>query len=284
MAALALLALPAWSQEPAPEEEVIIEQEAPQLPAGQVHRGERDVPALLVRIREPGVLEVKSGEDWKGTTLDGLAESLDAFAKEQDKVLAKDGKSAYEKTPGGTEVSRLYLALDVGPTVPWQHAQLVLQVAAQQKFRKLEVTDGKRTLLVDLPVDAGMHSTKKKVPDTRLQVHAVARAEQVEKWGDVEVNKPAEIRYKFGPEETASLPELTALIRSARKAAEESGSRAVGEVKSGNKVPFAMVFDILEMFDNAGIADVNIAVGGIPSEAVRKADRLPYPLKNYDVN
>ena len=52
------------------------------MPAGVIARGEMDAPALSVRVREAGVLQVRVGEEWKDTTLNDLSARLRKFAEE----------------------------------------------------------------------------------------------------------------------------------------------------------------------------------------------------------
>lgn len=287
MTVLALLAAPAWAQGEEPEEEVgedeVVEKPAGYVhtPAGSIGRGEPDAPTAFVRLREGGALQIKAGDEWKDGTLNDLAKFLTEFAEQQDRELAKEKKSAYE-TVAGAKVSRLFVSLDVEPTVPWQHVQWLMMAAAQQKYRKLELTEGTRKMLVFLPADRGM--PKEPPLEIRISVHAVARHEKEGKWGDVTVNRPVDVRYKIGNEETAELAEVKDYIRKAHKAVKDTpGARIGGEVKAGNKVPFSRMFDLLEAFEAAGLETMSFYGSAPPAPEVRDAPRLPYPLKNYDV-
>jgi hypothetical protein len=292
MTALALLATPVWAQGEEPKEEEVGDGEVVEMPvgfvytpAGRIARGERDAPTAFVRLREGGTLEVKPGEEWKGTTLNELAKVLKEFAETRDRELRKDGKSAYETVAGGARVSRLFVSLDVEPTVPWQHVQWLMMAAAEQKYWKLELTDGTRKMLVFLPADRGVNALPKEPPhEIRIPVHAVARREKEGKWGDVPVLRPVEVRYKIGSEEIADLTEVKHYIRMAHKAVKDTpGAEISGEVKAGNKVPFSKMLDLLDAFEAAGLEAMSFHGNAPPAPEIRDAPRLPYPLKNYAV-
>lgn len=291
MISLALLAVPVWPQGEEPKEEEIEEGEVVEKPEGFEHtppgrigRGERDAPTVFVRLSEGGALEVKAGEEWKAATLNGLAKFLKEFAEQQERELQKEKKSAYE-TVAGAKMSRLFVSLDVEPTVPWQHVQWLMMAAAEQKQWKLELTDGTRKMLVFLPSDRGVNTLPKEPPlEIRISVHAVARHEKVGKWGDVAVHRPADVRYRIGNEETADLTEVKDYIRKAHAAVKDTpGAKISGEVKAGHKVPFSRMFDLLEAFEAAGLEAMSFYRSAPPGPEVRDAPRLPYPLKNYDV-
>ncbi|HEX5138214.1 MAG TPA: hypothetical protein VFY93_14655 [Planctomycetota bacterium] len=268
------------------------ERSAPEMPAGVVMRGERDSPALFVRLREPGTLQTRIGEDWKDTTLDELSNHLREFAEQQDREMKKGGKSAYVAAPGGVTVSRLFLSIDAGPTVPWQHVQWVLTMAVEQEYYKLELTDGARTLLASLPVRRGLRIVVQEPPrEIKAEVHAIARAETRQKWGDAEVSRPTEIRFKMGGQirrresgETTELAPVADYLREAKKAVEDRDWVLVGGIKAGHKVPFSKVLDLMETFEAGGVARVDFYGTAIPTPEIRKASRLPYPAKNYSAD
>lgn len=282
--AFALLAAPVLAQDGKEKEDEIGEDLVAEVPAGRISRGERDAPALSVRAREGGVLQVKVGDAWKDATLNEYAALLKTFAAEQDREMLKGGKSAYETLPGGMKVSRLFVSIAAEPTVPWQNIQWLMMVAAEQKYRKLELSDGTRRLLTALPVDRGINALPTDPPlEIKVSVHIVCRTEKVAKWGDLDVMRPAEIRYKIGNEETGDLRPVADYVRKAWSAVKDSpNARVSGEIKAGHKVPFSKVFDLMETFEASGLADVNFYGTAIPSANVRAAPRLPYPLKNYD--
>jgi hypothetical protein len=287
MTALALLAAPLWAQGEEPKDDEVIEEGEGFVytPAGRIARGERDAPTAFVRLREGGALEVKTGEEWKGTTLDGLGRSLKEFVGTQDRELQKAGKSAYETVAGGAKASRLFVSLDVEPTVPWQHVQWLMMAAAEQKYWKLELTDGTRRMLVFLPADPGVNALPKEPPlEIKISVHAVARHEKEGKWGDVAVRRPADVRYKLGNEESADITEVKDYIRKAHRAVKDTpGAKISGEIKAGHKVPFAKVLDLIEAFEATGLEAMSFYRSAPPAPEVRDAPRLPYPRKNYDV-
>ena len=258
----------------------------PWIPAGRIARGERDAPTVFVRLREGGALQVKAGEEWKDATLDDVGKFLRSFTEEQDREMRKGGKSAYETLPGGAKASRLFVSIDVEPTVPWQNVQWLMTVVAEQRYYRLEVSEGKRRMLVSLPTDAGSKVEPKDPPaEILISVHAVARAEKEGKWGDLPVLRPAEVRYKIGNahEEASTQADVADYVRKAWAAVKDTPNCTIsGEIKAGNKVPFSLVFDLMETFEARGIASMKLFAAQIPSAAVRAAPRLPYPLKNYD--
>jgi hypothetical protein len=160
-----------------------------------------------------------------------------------------------------------------------------MMASAEQKYWKLGLTDGTRKMLVFLPADFGVNALPKEPPlEIKILVHAVARREKEGKWGDVAVNRPADVRYKIGNEETADLTEVKDYIRKAHKAVKDTpGAKIHGEVKAGNKVPFSKMLDLLEAFEAAGLEAMSFYGTAPPAPEVRDAPRLPYPLKNYAV-
>ncbi len=286
MTALALLAAPVWAQGDEPKEEEAGDDEVVEkpegfvyTPAGRIGRGERDAPTAFVRLREGGALQIRSGEEWKDGTLNDLAKFLKEFVEQQDREMRKDTKSAYE-TVAGAKVSRLFVSLDVEPTVPWQHVQWLMMAAAEQKYWKVELTDGTRKMLVFLPADRGM--PKEPPLEIRISVHAVARREKKGAWGGVAVNRPVDVRYKIGNEETADLTDVKDYIRKAHKAVKDTpGAKIGGEVKAGNKVPLSKMLDLLEAFEASGLETMSFYGNAPPAPEVRDAPRLPYPLRNY---
>ncbi|MFI5403381.1 MAG: hypothetical protein ACHQ1G_10620 [Planctomycetota bacterium] len=292
-AALVLLVAPVWAQDEEPkeekigEEEVVMEcpaREGVELPAGRLSRGERDAPAVFVRVREAGVLQVKVGEEWKDTSLKDLAARLKSFAEEQDREMQKSGKSAYETLPGGMKASRLFVSIDAEPTVPWQNIQWVMTIAAEQKYYKLEMSDSTRRMLAFLPVDRGIRGEPVDPPlELKVLVHVVCRKEIQAKWGDLQVTRPTEVLYRIGDEETGALGPVCDYVRKAQAALKDTPNATVyGEIKAGQKAPFAKVLDVMETFEAAGLTSVNFFSTAIPPAALREAPRLPYPVKNYD--
>lgn len=259
------------------------------LPEGGLSRAERDAPAVSVRVREAGVLQVKVGDEWKDATLKEYSALLKSSAEEYDRDMRKGGKSGYE-TPA--KASKLFVSIDAEPTVPWQHIQWLMEIAAEQKFYKLEMSDGTRRLLAFLPTDKGIEPAPKEPPLCLLvPVHIFSRAEKPEKWGDVMVTRPTDARYKIGNEETAALPNVADFVKKGWAAIKDTpGASVGGEIKAGYKVPFARIFDVMEVFEASGCTRVCFyrqvsmtSVGtAVPSTAVREAARLPYPVKNYD--
>jgi len=180
-------------------------------------------------------------------------------------------------------VSRLFVSIDAEPTVPWQNIQWVMTIAAEQKYYKLEMSDGTRRLLASLPVDRGNVNPVDPPLELKVSVHVVVRAEKVGKWGDLAVTRPVDVRYKIGSEETGALGPVADCVRKAQAAVKGTPNATVyGEIQAGHKAPFAKVFDVMETFEAAGLTSVSFYGTGIPPAALREAPRLPYPTKNYD--
>jgi hypothetical protein len=230
------------------------------------------------------VLQVRAGEEWKDATLDGVASRLKGFLEEQDAEMKKTGASALETLPGGTKVSRLFLSLEVEPTVPWQHVQWLMIVAAEQRYYKLELSDGVRRTLVSLPADRDPRPQPGGPPvEIRAPVHVLCRREKLAKWGDLQVFRPTEVRHRIGDSETSALKDVIDGLRVVKGAA--AGTEKVplvGEIKAGHKVPFSHVLDVMEAFDAAGIPSVAIHASALPGDQ-RQAPRLRFPPRNYDV-
>lgn len=280
-AALALLAALAWAQDGAKQPNDAGDAAKTLACAGHIAKGEPDLPALGVRIREGGVLEVKVGDEWKETTLDDLAARLKAFAEEQDRELRKVGKSAFEQLPGGKSAPALFVSIETEPTVPWQHIEWVMDVAVAQKYRKLQIRDGTRRLLVSFPVDRGLNVVGDPL-EIRLSVHVICRSEVAGDWGDLKVLRPTEVRYKIGDEETGATQDVRAYVKKGLAAAQRTPNAAVsGEVKAGHKVPAGGVLEIIDTYEKSGLPEMHFYGVRSAPEEVSKAARLPYPLKNY---
>lgn len=288
LTALVILAAPMLAQEPEepqlPEEE-FVEEACPLASEGRIFRGERDAPAVFLRLREGGVIQVKFGEEWKEVTLDDLATALSAMRDRDELQQRQTEKSVFEEAPrpAGT---RLFLSLEADPSVPWLHLQWIFTIAAEQKFQNLEMSDGKRRLLVRLPEDRTFCPAPGYQPPPVVQamVHLVARKEQPAKWGGLDVLQPTDVRCKCGDIETTDLAEVTGYLRKTKKAVEDRKDPKVvfyGVIQAGHKVPYAKVFDVMETFVTAEIPSVDFWGTGIPPKAVRAAKRLPYPAKNY---
>lgn len=275
--ALSLVAAPALAQD---------QNREGQLLPGRIARAERDAPALFVRAREGGILQIKVREEWKNATLEEVSKLLRSFAEEQDVEMRKSGKSAYETLPGGVKASRLFLSLDVEPTVPWQNVQWLMTVAAEQKYYKIEMSDGQRRFLTFLPTDKGVVAAPAEPPLVlKLAAHAVARKEQLAKWGQVQVTRPTEVRYMIGDQETADLQSVADFVRKGWRSVKDTpNARICGEIRAGHKVPFANVMDLMGTFETAGLTNVDFYGTAIPPAKLRGASTLPYPLKNYDLN
>ena len=272
---LVALAAVAWAQDDGDEKPP-----RPPEPAS-LGRGERDAPALFLRLREGGVLQVKSREEWKDATLDDCADFLRKSAEEHDAERRKAGESGYELVHGAVKMSRLFVAMEVEPTVPWQHVQWLMTIAAEERFRRLEFSDGKRKLLVNLPVDRPWIA-KEPPLQIRTCIHVIVKKEQPGKWGDASVFRPFECRYRFGDRDTGDIGAVGAYLAETRKVAAAENLPLVGELKAGNKVPFAEALAIMDLhLDNGIDALASYRVSG-PAAEVRRMPRLPYPARNYD--
>ncbi len=301
MTALAFLVAPVWAQEElpeapenVPEDEVVPEEETvgekdigeepAWLPPGRVARGERDAPAVSVRLREGGILQAKVGNEWKETNLNDLSELLKTSAVDYDCEMQKSGKSGYDAV-GTMKLSRLFVSIEAEPTVPWQHIQWLMTIGAEQKYPKFELSDGTRKLLAFLPVDRGIQAEGAAAPvEVKLSVHVICRAEAPATWGDVRVPRPTDIRYKVGlHEETAELTAVDDYVRTGWATLKDTpDAKVCGEIKAGHKAPFARVLDVMDTFVAAGLTDVSFYGTAIPDADLRRSPKLPYPVKNYD--
>jgi len=244
-------------------------------------RGDRDAPAVFLRLREGGVLQLRSGETWKDATLDDCADFLRKSAEEHDAERRKAGESGYELVHGSVKMSRLFVALDVEPAVPWQHVHWLMKIAAEERFRKLELSDGKRRLLVQLPVDRPWIA-KEPPLQIRTGIHVIVRRERPGKWGDASVIRPFECRYRFGDSETGDIDAVGAYLVETRKVAAAGNLPLVGELKAGNKVPFAEVLAMMDLHLDKGIEALAFYPVSGPAAEVRRMPRLPFPPRNYD--
>jgi len=245
-------------------------------------RGERDAPAVFLRLREGGVLRLKSGDSWCDATLDECAAFLHESAKKYDALMRKRGGSGYDALPGGGKASRLFVPIDAEPTVPWQHVQWLMALAADCKFPNVELSDGTRKILALLPVDPGPAPKPAPAMEIFVSTHLIARREQMAQWGNLTVARPTEIRYRSGDRETGDVAAAGRWIREAKKAAGGvKGSTVVGEVKAGRKVQAGRVLEVLDFYLDNKIAVMHFSATPNPSPEQRKMARLPYPLRNY---
>ncbi len=291
LTALAILVAPIFSQEseePEIREEIVEEEDLghPFATEGRIFRGERDAPTVFVCLREGGLLQIEFDEEWQEVTLDDLGTYL-AVSRDRDIIAQQQiGKSGLEEILPHLRATRLFLSLDADPTVPWQHIQWVMTLAVEQKYRKLEMSDGKRRLLACLPIDRTFCPVEgyQPPPEVQATVHLVARKEQPAKWGGLDVLQPTDVRCKCGDMETTDLAEVTGYLKRAKKAVEGMRDPKVvfyGVIQAGHKVPYAKVFDVMEAFVKAEIPSVDFWGTGIPPKTIRGAKRLPYPASNY---
>jgi len=253
---------------------------------GRFLRGERDAPAVFVRVKDAGVLQAKVGDAWEEGTLARLSELLSKTREDDDEAQKRIGKSGNEKLPGG-RATRLFVSIDVDPAVPWEHVQWVATIAAEQRFAKLELVNGKSSLLVVLPVDGAICGPDDRPPLVlKAAVWVFARNEQPARWGDAEIRRPTQVRFRVGAAETGDLADVADYLRGMKETSEQTKpAYFYGEFKAGNTAPFGSVFDAMEAFVNAGIPSLDTSetfLFSIPSLSVRKAKRLPYPRKPHD--
>jgi hypothetical protein len=244
---------------------------------GLLVRGERDAPAVFVRMGAGGRLEVKDGARWTDATLDELGALL---AGRRD-ALRIGGRS------------RLFVSIEADSETPWQHILWLMTIAAERKCYKLELSDGKRRLLALLPVDQDPPLPPYATVRVVLRVHVVAGTEKeavvyrfrekgdgyvIEEYPDsAEDGEPA----RTGPAEAddlASVPRWIEEVQGAEK--DDADSLVSGEIRAGNKVPFARVLDVMECFLDHGLPMVNFHSTGGPDADMRKSKRLPYPTGN----
>jgi hypothetical protein len=271
---LVLLAVPVLAQ----DEEIIEEEDVVESVeyAGRIARAERDAPALFVRAREGGVLQVKEGEEWINVTLDGFASRLKRFQEEQDAEMRKTGGSAVE-----AGASRLFVSLEAEPTVPWLHIQWLMIVAAEQMYYKLELSDGSRRFLAFLPRDKGGRPGAGPRAKIKAGVHLVCREERPAKWGEQDVSRPTQVVYKMGAAESAAIADVADYLRATKRDAAAANKDVAGEIKAGHKTPFSSVLDVIGTFEATGVLNVEFYGTATPTKEERTATLLPFPLRNY---
>lgn len=265
------------------ESEVVEEVEIPE-PSGKIAVGKPDAPVVAVRIADGGKLMVKHGDDWKPSSLNELTTTLRRKAVTFDVREQKVGRSGYEQLPSGVSATRLFLSIEAHDKTPWQNIQWLMMVAAEMKCYKLELVSGEKRMLAYLPVDRGLRPTAQEPPKTiKTAVHILAREEKPAQWGDREVNRPTEFRYRCGDKEFAKRADLAAVLKSAKKAAAaEENLKVVGEVKASHKTPFAEVFAVLGIFHAEEVRELSFYGTSLPLAEQRKVETLPYPAAAYN--
>lgn len=281
--ALALLAATALAQD---EEEVPESGDvSPFALEGRIARGERAAPAVFVRLRDRGIVEVKADDTWQEVTLRGLGDFLGKARDDDHAAQLAIGKSGLEDVGHGARASRLFVSLAVEPTIPFQHVQWTVTMIMEQKYTKLELLEGKRSLRIVLPADRSVGCGgpgRTEPPVLKASVLVLARNPQPAKWGDVEIQRPTEVRFRCGDMETADLAEVTRYLRKMRRAAADATDPSLlffGELRAGHAAPYGNVFDVMEAFVAAEIPCLDTAQTfmGLPPQEIRDAKRLPYP-------
>jgi hypothetical protein len=246
-----------------PEEVILGEVALDDLHEERIFRGERDAPAVFVRVREGGVLDWKSGEQWREITLEDLGTILGGARDKYYLHQVRTKKSVLEPLPRDPNAG-IFLSIEADPGVPWQHIQWIMTIAAEQKVRRLEMSEGTRRLLASVPIDAAIEYTEGYEPPRKVDVHAVLRGER------------AQVRYRCGDTEMTNLADVTDYLENANAEHGEGGGGALlGEIKADHKVPYAVVFDVMEAFVAAEFTSTGFYGTVIPPEAVRSARRLP---------
>jgi len=259
----------------------------------RIARGQPKGTTVFVRIREGGLVQVKAAGEWRDVTLNDLATFLVRFADEQDEKMRKDGKSAYEKLGDVPRVPRIFVSIDAEPTVPWICVSLVMGVALENKYYKQAISDGTRTFLVFHVIRHWVSGDGDPLRNRiNVIVHAVGRNEKPGNWGEKEVLRPTEVRYKFSSEpvdvryktddEMEGIAPVADYVTKAKGIAEtEENTVVVGQIKAGHKVPFSRILDVVEAFEKARLWRLEFYGSAIPSVEMRGQKTLPYPPKNY---
>ena len=254
------------------------------IPSGGLSRAARDQPAVLVRLRGGGHVQVKQRSAWRDATLD----SLGAFLRMQKDAFEfrarRQGGSGVDELANGGTASKLFVSTEAAPETPWQHVQWLMTIAAEQRYYKLEVSDGKRRMLVFLPTDRGIFPKPREGPrEVKLAVDVAARGWEEAAWAGETVRRPAGVVYRFGDEESADLAALGAYLREGRAAAAKDEEDVVvrGEIKADYRMPWARVLDVMETFLEQGQESVSFHGTPVPPSPLREAERLPYPIRSY---
>jgi len=276
---------------------------------GVVDKGDDPHHRLILTVDAKGFVT------WKGkkVTLDELSAILGKRNEYFDLKMRAQGKSGHEDLPGGGKASKLYVLLRADKDTPWQHVQWLLTLLAEQRIYKLQfavrrVADRSYTreeaarlgaewvdrappkepqldakLDAFLPIDRGI-AAPRKAPVIHAGIHIVARKEIAAKWGPdgVPVSKPTAFKYRMGDRTVDSLEHVGKWIGDALRAARGApGTRVIGEIQAGHKVPFKQVVAVLSQFHARGVKQVDFRGTSIAGKGLRKLPYLPYPLKNY---
>jgi hypothetical protein len=276
-----LLVAPVLAQDETEEAPKPPEPKVEELIGGGLTTIRRDGQVVRVRLHSGGQLQFRGDDGWTDTTLAKLGAFLAKARDEHAAKAKKAGKPGYRTLPGGAKVTTLFVAIDADPGTPWQHIQWLMTIAEEQKFWKLALKCEKRRMTLCLP--AGAKRVKGAPGEVVVPIHVVARSEKATPWGGGMVMRPTTFKYREGNREVGDLAGVARLIRSAKASAEkaEKPTIVVGEIEAGNKVPYAQMFDIMETFVKEGVARVRCH-SQVPVDDMRKAERLPYPLKNYE--
>jgi len=215
-------------------------------------------------------------------------------------------KGPLRKDAHGLEVSDATVCIRADKEVPWRHVQWVLIACAENymwrtRFAARAKADGPAgTVDAFLPCDPELAEAPEPAigvangagqkapgpasaaPAVVIAVHVVARKEAPARYGEVEVMKPTEFRYRYGESETTDLQTVQGFIHAGTKRAKATkGAGLRGELKAGHKVPMEGIVALLEAYHAAGCDRVDFYGTRIPTPEDRRQAALPYPLTNY---
>jgi len=256
-----------------PEEEIVEEEIAESAyRSGRIATGGAGKPIIGVQLREGGTLFVRTDKAWKRISLDGLSKALQARKK----------PAALEDLGSGVKAVRTRVSIEAHPQTPWQHLQWLMTICAEEKYYRLQLIEGDRKFLVELPVDiaiCGGEATDR----VRLGIHILNRAAKEATWGSVVVQRPTLVRYKVNGRELANLKELGELMAKAAQVVKDGNkdNELLTEIKAGYRTPFVEVMRVLEVAVAKKVTNLEFFGTAIPSPRLRAADPLPYPKKDY---
>ena len=144
--------------------------------------------------------------------------------------------------------------------------------------------DGK--LQAFLPTEKGLNPTPEKPPEPFwIKIHIVGRNEKPRKWGpngELVVNMPTEVKYRFGQNETEDLDVVSAYIKKMKRESQSvPDANLTGEIKAGHKVPHKYIIAVLNKFAENKVEKVDFYGTQIPKKRQLEMKYLEYPKKNY---
>jgi hypothetical protein len=182
-----------------------------------------------------------------------VAQITDRYDKEMRAWL----ECGFDRGPVSTG-SRVIVEIAVHPDTPWIDVFRVIDACWRSACNKVQISvDGLRLNLV-LPADS---SGAVALPEGAIlaTVETFGEGEVETDWGDTLIRRPARVLYRVDGEEVAYLERVEErLARAVAAAKGKEGARLFGAASIAGNVPARAAAEVLDVFVEAGIHDVDL--------------------------